>query len=424
MKSTWNLKENSTGTLRVEVETSVWQEAQEKALDALIKDVEIEGFRKGQAPRKLAAKKVSEQSVMMDAVNIVANRVFAEALTEQKVEPVSQPNLDIESMTKDSIVLLFDFTVKPEVELGEYKGIKVEAEDITVTDDDVNSELERLQESQAELVVYEDIAVDNGHTVVIDFEGFKDDVAFEGGKGENYSLEIGSNSFIPGFEEALIGMNAGEERDIELTFPETYHVEELKGQPVVFKVMVHEVKVRELPEINDDFVALLDREDISTLDELKADIIKNIEHTREHEEEDRVNDILITTAAENAKVDIPAVMVEDEQEQMFNEFNQRLAQQGLNFEMYSQILNQTEEDIKEQMKDDAQKRVRSRLVLEKIAEVEELKVEDGDIDTEYQTISDMYGIELEQVKQIISREQLSYDILIRKAVELVQSTRV
>lgn len=423
MKSTWTLKENSTGQLKVEVEPTVWQEAQEKALDALIKNVEIEGFRKGHAPKKLAAKQVSEQSVLMDAINIVANDAFTAGIVEHKIEPVAQPELDVESMTKEALTLLFDLTIKPEVTLGDYKGIKVEANDITVSDDDVNAELTRLQESQAELVVYEDITVDAGHTVVIDFEGFKDDVAFEGGKGENYTLEIGSNTFIPGFEDAMIGMKTGEEKDLNITFPEDYHVEDLKGQPVVFKVKLHEIKVRELPELNDDFVALLEREDINTLDELKANIIETLTKQREEQEEDRVNDLLITEVANNATVEIPAVMIDEEVDQMFNEFTQRLAQQGMNFELYSQILNQTEEDVKGQMSEDAKKRVRSRLVLEKIAEVEALKVEEEDITTEYQTISDMYGLELEQIKQIISPESLSYDILLRKAIEFVQSTR-
>ncbi|HZJ87257.1 MAG TPA: trigger factor [Erysipelothrix sp.] len=423
MKSTWKLNENSMGQLRVEVDPKVWADAQEKALDALIKDVEIEGFRKGQAPRKLAAKKVNEQSVMMDAINLVANDAFVSGMMEHELEPVAQPSLDVESMTQDEITLIFDITVKPEVELGEYKGIKVENEDITVTDEDINQELERLQEANAELVVVEDVAVEDGHTVVIDFEGFRDGEAFEGGQGENYNLEIGSNSFIPGFEEAIVGMKAGEEKDIELTFPETYHVEDLQNADVVFKTVLHEVKVREVPELNDDFVAILDREEISTLDELKQDIIDNLTKTREAQEEDRVNDELVTKVAENAKVDIPDAMVEEEVNNMFNEFNQQLAQQGLNFEMYSQILNQTEEDIKETMKDDAFKRVRSRLVLEKIAEVEGFEVEEEELEKEYNTISEMYGLELEQLKQIISIEQLTYDILLRKAVELVQETR-
>ena len=424
MKSVWNLNENSKGQLKVEVDTEVWKKAQEKALDALIKDVEIEGFRKGQAPKKLAAQRVGEQAVLMDAINLVANDAFAAGMLEHDLEPVAQPVMDVEKMSNDEITLVFDLVVKPEVELGDYKGIEIEVEDVTVTDEDIQAELERLQEANAELVVQEDVEVAEGHTVVMDFEGFKDGEPFEGGQAENYNLEVGSNSFIPGFEDALIGMKSGEEKDIELTFPEDYHVEELQNAPVVFKVKLHEVKVRELPELNDDFVDLLEQDGIETLDELKASIKDDLTKYREQAEEDRVNDLLIQTVADNAKVDIPEEMVEEELNQMFQEFTQRLAQQGLNFEMYSQILNQTEEDIREQMSDDANKRVRSRLVLEKIAEVEEMKVEENDIEDEYKTISEMYGLEVDQLKQIISPEQLSYDILIRKAVELVQESRV
>ncbi|NMB18071.1 MAG: trigger factor [Erysipelothrix sp.] len=424
MKSVWNLNENSKGQLKVEVDTEVWKKAQDKALDALIKDVEIEGFRKGQAPKKLAAQRVSEQAVLMDAINLVANDAFAAGMLEHDLEPVAQPVMDVEKMSNDEITLVFDLVVKPEVELGDYKGIEIEAEDVTVTDEDIQAELERLQEANAELVVQEDVEVAEGHTVVMDFEGFKDGEPFEGGQAENYNLEIGSNSFIPGFEDALIGMKPGEEKDIELTFPEDYHVEELQSAPVVFKVKLHEVKVRELPELNDDFVDLLEQDGIETLDELKASIKDDLTKYREQAEEDRVNDLLIQTVADNAKVDIPEEMIEEELNQMFQEFTQRLAQQGLNFEMYSQILNQTEEDIREQMSDDANKRVRSRLVLEKIAEVEEMKVEENDIEDEYKKISEMYGLEVDQLKQIISPEQLSYDILIRKAVELVQESRV
>ena len=424
MKSTWNLNENSKGQLKVEVDTTVWKDAQEKALNKLIKDVEIEGFRKGQAPRKLAAKRVSEQSVFMDAIDLVANDAFTTGMLEFKLEPVAQPTMDVEKMSAEEITFVFDVVVKSEVTLGDYKGIEIEAEDISVSDEDVEAELNRLQEANAELVVQEGVEVEMGHTVVIDFEGFKDDVAFEGGKGENYTLEIGSNSFIPGFEEAIVGMKDGEEKDIELTFPENYHVDELKGQPVVFKVKLHEVKARELPELNDDFVDLLDREGIDTLDALKEDIKNSLTESRKQAEEDRVNDLLIQTVADNATVDVPVEMVEEELNQMFQEFTQRLTQQGMNFEMYSQILNQTEEDIKEQMREDAQKRVTSRLVLEKIAEVEALKVEDEDLETEYANISEMYGLDVEQIKQIITQEQLTYDILLRKAVELVQASRV
>lgn len=424
MKTNWELKENSKGQLKVEVDQKVWKDAQEKALDALVKNVEVEGFRKGHAPKKLAEKQVSEQAVLMDAIDLVANDVFAEAMAEHNLEPVAQPSMDVEKLSKDELVFIFSIVVKPEVTLGEYKGIEIEAEDITVSDEDIDHELGHLQENNAELVVVENGVVENGNTVVIDFEGFKDDVAFEGGKGENYTLEIGSNSFIPGFEEALIGMKEGDEKDLELTFPDTYHVEELKGQDVIFKVKLHEVKVRELPELNDDFALLLDREGIETLDALREDIKNTLTKQREQAEEDRVNDLLISTVADNATVEIPEEMVEEELNQMFKEFEQRLAQQGLNFELYSQILNQTEEDIKEQMREDANKRVRSRLVLEKIAEVESLKVEAEDVETEYGNISEMYGLPVDQIKQIITVEQLTYDILVRKAVELVQASRV
>ncbi|QIK57291.1 trigger factor [Erysipelothrix sp. HDW6A] len=423
MKSTWVLNEKSTGVLTVEVDEKAWKKAQDKAVDKLVADVEIQGFRKGQAPKELARKQLGDSKILMEAMNAIANEAFAAGIVETKIEPVATPELDIKEMTTDALTLLFNVTIKPEVELGEYKGLTVEPEDITVTDDDINEELAKLQEEQAELVVKEEGEAVNGDTVVIDFEGFKDDVAFEGGKGENYTLELGSNSFIPGFEEAVVGMKSGEEKDLDITFPENYHVEELKGQPVVFKVKLHEVKERVLPELNDDFVELLDDEKITTLDELKDSIKHNLEHKREHQEEDRVTDILITTVSDNAKIDVPEVMIQEELNQMFNEFTQRLAQQGMNFEMYSQILGQTEENVKEQMQEDAVKRVRTRLTLEKIAEVEGLKVEEEEIEKEFANISEIYGIELDQVKQLVSIDAVGYDVLLRKAIELVQNTR-
>ena len=423
MKSTWVLNEKSTGVLTVEVDEKAWKKAQDKAVDKLVADVEIQGFRKGQAPKELARKQLGDSKILMEAMNAIANEAFAAGIVETKIEPVATPELDIKEMTTDALTLLFNVTIKPEVELGEYKGLTVEPEDITVTDDDINEELAKLQEEQAELVVKEEGEAVNGDTVVIDFEGFKDDVAFEGGKGENYTLELGSNSFIPGFEEAVVGMKSGEEKDLDITFPENYHVEDLKGQPVVFKVKLHEVKERVLPELNDDFVELLDDEKITTLDELKDSIKHNLEHKREHQEEDRVTDILITTVSDNAKIDVPEVMIQEELNQMFNEFTQRLAQQGMNFEMYSQILGQTEENVKEQMQEDAVKRVRTRLTLEKIAEVEGLKVEEEEIEKEFANISEIYGIELDQVKQLVSIDAVGYDVLLRKAIELVQNTR-
>ena len=423
MKTTWTLKENSTGELVVDVNKDAWKKAQNKALENLSKDLEVQGFRKGHAPKDMARKHIGEQKLFMEAMNLVANEAFVAGIVEQKIEPVSQPQLDVKKMTADELELSFEVVVKPEVELGEYKGVKVEAEDTTVTEEEVTAELEKIQEQNAQLVVVEDAEVENGHTVVIDFEGFKDDVAFEGGKGENHTLEIGSNSFIPGFEEALIGMKTGESRDINLTFPDTYHVEELKNADVVFKVELHEVKKREIPELNDELVELLDDENVETLDALKASVREKLETEKKSAEEDRANDKLVQTVSENAKVEIPTAMIEEELNQMFNEFNQRLSQQGMNFELYTQILGQTEEDVREQMREDAGKRVRSRLVLEKIAEVEELKVEENEVEEEYSKIAEMYNMELEQVKELVAPDAIQYDILLRKAVELVQTTQ-
>lgn len=422
MKSTWTVNENSSGDLIVEVNQEAWEKAQKKALEALAKNLEVQGFRKGHVPANIAKQHINQQQVLLDAVNEVANDAFVAGMLEHEIEPVAQPQLDINAMTETELTLKFIVTVKPEVKLGEYKGIKVEDEDISVSEEEVNETLEAMREQNAELVLKEDGEVVDGDTVIMDFEGFKDEVAFEGGKGENYELVIGSNSFIPGFEEAMIGMKAGEEKDLDITFPESYHVEELKGQPVVFKVKLHEIKEKQLPELNDDFVELLD-EEFDSFEDLKNSVKEDLEAAKKQAEEDRVNELLIKTAADNAEMEIPEAMVEEELEQMFREFEQRLQQQGMNFELYSQILGQSKEDIQNEMKEDANLRIRTRLTLEKIAEVEEMKVEESEIEEEYSNISAMYGMEVEQIKQIASEEAISYDILLRKAIELIQETR-
>ena len=422
MKTTWTLNENSTGDLIVEVNQEAWKTAQEKALKELTKELEIKGFRKGQVPANVARKHINEQQLLLDAVNEVANEAFVAGILEHEVEPVSQPQLDIESMTNDSLTLKFSVTIKPEVELGEYKGIYIEDQDVTVSDDEVAETLKEMQEANADLVIKEDGEVVDGDTVIIDFEGFKDGIAFDGGKGENHELVIGSNSFIPGFEEAMLGMKTGEEKSLDITFPDSYHVEELKGQPVVFEVKLHEIKTKELPELNDDFVELLD-EEFESFEDLKASVLKDLEEAKKQAEEDRVNETLISTVADNATITVPEAMVTEELDQMFREFEQKLEQQGMNFELYSQILGQSKEDIQTEMKDDAVLRIRTRLTLEKIAETEEIKVEEKEIEDEYANVAKMYGMEAEQVKGIISTDAIGYDILLRKAIELIQKNR-
>lgn len=422
MKSTWTIKENSTGTLKVEVEKELWVNAQNKVLEEKAKNIEVKGFRKGQVPLNIAKQNLDQQQLMFDAINEVANEAFIAGIVEHEVEPVAQPQLTVDAMTEEELVLSFIVTVKPEVELGEYKGIAIEAEDITVSEEEVTEELNKLLEENAELVLKEAGAIEEGNTVIFDFEGLKDGVAFEGGQADNYELVIGSNSFIPGFEEQMIGLEAGEEKAIELAFPEDYHVEDLKGQDVVFNVKVHEIKEQQIPELNEDFLELLD-EEFESVEALTASIREELEAAKAQNEENRVNELLLTTVADNAKMELPEAMVEEEKNQMFNEFNQRLSQQGLNFELYSQILGQTEEDIKEQMQEDAVMRIKTRLVLEKVAEAEELKVEDEEVEAEYKSISELYGMEMEQVKELASEAAVTYDILLRKAIEFIQANR-
>ncbi len=418
MKSTWILKEDSTGTLKVEVEQSLWQEAQTKVLEEKAKNMEIKGFRKGHAPLDVVRAQLDEQQLLFDAINEVANEAFVYGILEEKVEPVAQPQMTIDAMTSDQLILSFIVTIKPEVELGEYKGIEVEEMNTEVSEEELNEALDSLREEHAELILKEE-AIAEGDTVIFDFEGFKDGEAFEGGQAENYELVIGSNSFIPGFEEAMIGLSAGDEEDLDLTFPEDYHVEDLQGADVVFKVKVHEVKEKQVPELNEDFLDFLD-EDYESVDALKASVKEEMEEAKAVEEENRMNEELLLAVADNAEIDIPEAMIEEEKNQMFAEFEQRLAQQGLNFELYSQILGQTEEDLKEQMHDDAILRIRTRLVLEKIAEVEEIEVEKEEVEEEYEKLSEMYGMEVAQIKEIASEAAVTYDLMLRKAIEFVQ----
>ena len=422
MKSTWTIKEDSTGTLKVEVEQELWVNAQNKVLEEKAKNLEVKGFRKGQVPLNIAKQNLDQQQLLFDAINEVANEAFIAGIVEHEVEPVAQPQLTVDAMTEEELVLSFIVTVKPEVELGEYKGIEIEAEDITVSEEEVNEELNKLREENAELVLKEEGTIEEGNTVIFDFEGFKDGEAFEGGQADNYELVIGSNSFIPGFEEQMIGLETGEEKALELAFPEDYHVEDLKGQDVVFNVKVHEIKEKQVPELNEDFLELLD-EEFESIEALTASIREELEKSKALNEENRVNELLLTTVAENAKMTLPEAMIEEEKNQMFNEFNQRLAQQGLNFELYSQILGQTEEDIKGQMHDDAIMRIKTRLVLEKVAEVEELKVEEEEVEAEYKSIAELYGMEVEQIKELASEAAVTYDILLRKAIEFIQANR-
>lgn len=422
MGSKWELKEKSTGELVATVEGETWKSAQKKAFNKIKRNINIPGFRKGQAPVALIKKQVPVQNILMDAVEEIANQVLSESVEEHDLWLVARPTLSIDEINEEKVILKFICAVKPEVKLGEYKNLPVKKKATRVTQKEIDAEVERLRERYADMEIKEDGAVENGDTAVIDFEGFKDDVAFEGGKGEDYPLEIGSGSFIPGFEEQLIGMSKGESRDINVTFPENYGAADLAGQPAVFKVTVKDIKCKVLPEANDELVKEAKIKDVETLEDYRAYMKKSLSENKERENEENFTNELLTKIVENAEVEIPDAMIDSETDQMVNEFKQRLSAQGFTLEQFAAVTGQDEEIIRGEMRKDAEKKVNVRLVLEAIAEVEDLTVSDEDIDAELQGIADQYGMPLEQVKQLISNDAVSYDLRQRKALELIKET--
>ena len=422
MGSKWELKEKSTGELVATVEGETWKSAQKKAFNKIKRNINIPGFRKGQAPVALIKKQVPVQNILMDAVEEIANQVLSESVEEHDLWLVARPTLSIVEINEEKVILKFICAVKPEVKLGEYKNLPVKKKATRVTQKEIDAEVERLRERYADMEIKEDGAVENGDTAVIDFEGFKDDVAFEGGKGEDYPLEIGSGSFIPGFEEQLIGMSKGESRDINVTFPENYGVADLAGQPAVFKVTVKDIKCKVLPEANDELVKEAKIKDVETLEDYRAYMKKSLSENKERENEENFTNELLTKIIENAEVEIPDAMIDSETDQMVNEFKQRLSAQGFTLEQFAAVTGQDEEIIRGEMRKDAEKKVNVRLVLEAIAEAEDLTVSDEDIDAELQGIADQYGMPLEQVKQLISNDAVSYDLRQRKALELIKET--
>ena len=420
--STWTLKEKSTGELKVTIEGENWKTAQTKAFNKLAKELEIPGFRKGSVPAAMAKKYVPAQKIMLEAVEHCAQDLLDAGIEEHSLWPISRPELNVEEISEEAATMSFTFAIKPEVKLGEYKGLAYEVEETSVSEEEVEAELKRIQENFAELEVKENGEVENGDTAVIDFEGFKDGVAFEGGKGENYPLEIGSNSFIPGFEEQVIGMKKEETKDINVTFPENYQAAELAGQPVVFKVTVHEIKAKVLPELNDDLAKDVNAPDVETMDDLKALIRKNQEEQKQQNAENEATNKLISTVVDACEVEIPEVMIKNETDDMIQDYANRLQQQGISLTQFFQITGQSEETLREQMAKDAESKVKLRLVLDAIATQENLEVGEEDIDTEYGLIASQYNMEKERVKELIPASSISYDVRLRKALDLIKDS--
>ena len=427
MTAKWEKKEGNQGTLTVEVEAAKFNDALDQAFKKVVKDVQLPGFRKGKVPRGLFEQRFGVESLYQDAVDIVLPEAYTAAVEETGISPVDQPDVDVTQIEKgEPLIFTAEVTVKPEVKLGDYKGLEVEAEDIEVSEEDVNEEIENQRQRLAELVVKEEGAVEDGDTVVIDFEGFIGEEAFEGGTGKNHTLEIGSGSFIPGFEEQLIGKETDADTEVNVTFPEDYHAEDLAGKEAVFKVKIHEVKTKELPELDDEFAKDVD-EEVETLAELTEKTKDRLTEQKKTSADNAKREALINQASEGAEIDIPEVMIENELERMVSEFEQRLQQQGMTLEMYSQFSGQGQDELKEQMREDAQKRVQTNLVLEAIYDQEGLEVSDEDIDKELESMSSMYQMDVEQLKQMLggNTDMLKDDLKFSKAIDfLVENSKV
>jgi trigger factor len=424
MSAKWEKTEGNQGILTIEVDAEKVNEGLDAAFKKVVKQVSVPGFRKGKMPRGMFEKRFGVESLYQDAIDILLPEAYANAIEETGIEPVDRPEIDVEQIEKGkSLIFKATVTVKPEVKLGEYKGLEVEKVDTEVTEEDVTNELTSLQERHAELVVKETPA-ENGDTVVMDFEGFVDGEAFEGGQADNYSLELGSGQFIPGFEEQLVGTAAGEEKDVEVTFPEDYHASELAGKKAVFKVKLHEVKGKELPELDDEFAKDADDE-VETLDALKEKIRTRLEDNKKHEAEHHVRDTVVEKAADNAEIDVPEVMVANEVDRMMQEFEQRLQMQGMNLELYFQFSGQDENALREQMKEEAGKRVRINLTLEAVAKEENIEVSPEEVDEELNKMAEMYNMTVENITAALgSLEGLRADIQVRKAVDfLVENSK-
>ena len=422
MSSKWELKEKSTGELVATVEGEDWKQAQKKAFNKIKKNINIPGFRKGQAPAALIKKQIPAQNILMDAVEAVANDVLSDGVEEHKLVLVDRPELRIDEINEEKVILKFICAVKLEVKLGDYKGLPIKKKATRVTQKDIDAEVERLQQRYADMVVKEEGNVESGDTAVIDFEGFKDGVAFDGGKAESYPLEIGSGAFIPGFEDQLIGMAKEETKDINVTFPEDYQVAELAGQPVVFKVTVHEIKTKVLPEANDELIKEAKIKDVETMEDYRAYVKKNLSERKDRENEENFTNELLEKVVANAEVEIPDAMIERETDEMVREITQRLSAQGFTLEQFAQVTGQDEEKIRAEVRQDAEKKVRVRLVLEAVAEAEQFEISDEEIDAELKAIADQYSMQIEQVRNLISHDAVSYDLRQRKALELIKET--
>ena len=418
--------ENNTAKLTIEVPAEEVEKAIESAYQKSKSKFSIPGFRKGKVPRKMIEKMYGVGVFYEDAVNSMIPGAYADAATESELEIVAQPEIDIVQIEAGKpFIFTAEVVLKPEVELGKYKGIEVEAKDTTVTDEEVDAELAKVQEQNSRLVAADDKEVENGDQVTIDFEGFVDGVAFDGGKGTDYALTLGSGTFIPGFEDQLVGANTGDHVEVKVTFPEEYQAKELAGKEAVFQCDVKKIETKEVPELDDEFAK--DVSEFDTLAEYKEDVKKKLTEKKEKEARTAKENAAVDKAIENAQMDIPELMTKTECRQMMDDFSRRMQQQGLSMEQYFQFTGQSMDKMMEDMKPQALKRIQTRLVLEKVAEAENIQPSEEEITEEIQKMADAYKMEADKIREAIGEsglEQMKKDMAVQKAVTVIADAAV
>ncbi len=413
--------EKNMAKLTIEVSAEEFGKAMQKAYQKQKNHISLPGFRKGKAPMAMIEKMYGPQVFYEDAANILMPEAYANAADESGLDIVSQPDIEVTQIEKGkTFIFTAEVAVKPEVVLGGYKGVEVEKKTVEVTDEEIQAELLKEQEKNSRITAVEGRAVENGDLVVLDFEGFVDGEAFQGGKGEQYPLTIGSGAFIPGFEEQLIGAEVDKEVEVNVTFPEDYQAEELKGKAATFKCTVHKIEKKELPELNDDFAK--DVSEFDTLEEYKADIKKNIEESKLEDIRRDKEDAVLTKVIEDAQMEIPEAMIETQTRQMMDDFARRMQSQGLTMDRYMQFTGTSIDTLMEQMKPQALKRIQSRLVLEQIAVAENIQISDEQLFEEIKKMADMYKMDADKLKDMMGeheKEQLKQDMAVQQAITLI-----
>ncbi|HAU5070301.1 TPA: trigger factor [Clostridioides difficile] len=421
MKAELIKKEGNKVTLKITVDNNKFEAAVNKAYNKSRNKYNIPGFRKGKAPRIVIETQYGKGIFYNDAIEILFPEVYPEAIKELDIDPIDNPDLDIEEISKDNgLVMVLNVEVKPEFELGNYKGIEIAKVENTVSDENVDAKLQEMVEKNARLVSVEDKSLEDGDTAIIDFEGFENGVAFDGGKGENYNLVIGSNTFIPGFEEQLVGKKAGEEVEVNVTFPEEYHSQDLAGKPVVFNVKINDVKVKELSALDDEFAK--DTSEFDSLDELKADVRAKLEEEAKNRADAETRNSVVEKVAENTEIEIPEVMIQHQIDNMLNELNYQLQYQGFGLQQLLEMTGRTMEELREERKEDAKKLVKSSLVLEAITKAEGIEATEEEFKAELEKMASAYNMEVEKIEASLrdaDKEDIKGQIKIRKTIDLL-----